>query len=49
MPLVCFAAIGYALVSYQIFLPLAGFSRQVWNEYNFAKMVRQMRNVQIKQ
>ena len=48
-PLVVLGLVGYYLVSYQIFSPLAGFSASNWNEYNYAKSIRQLRNVQIKQ
>ena len=48
-PLVMAGCLGYWVVSYQIFSRMAGFTPTLWNEYNYAKMVRQMRNVQIKQ
>ena len=48
-PLVVLGCLGYAVFTYQIFSRLAGFNPQKWREYNFAKMVRQLRNVQIKQ
>ena len=48
-PLVVLGCVGYLAVSYQIFSRIAGFNPTLWNEYNYAKMVRQMRNVQIKQ
>ena len=38
--LVVFGLVGYYLVSYQIFSPLAGFSPTMWNEYNYAKSIR---------
>ena len=40
---------GYAVVSYKAFAWLAGFDAQMWREYNYAKMIRQLRNVQIRQ
>ena len=48
-PLVLLGCAGYAAVTYQIFSRLAGFDATMWSEYNYAKMIRQMRNVQIKQ
>ena len=48
-PLVVVGCAGYCVVSYQIFSLLAGFNSTNWNEYNYAKMIRQMRNVQIQQ
>ena len=43
------SSVGVYLVSYQIFHYAAGFDSMLWNEYQYAKMVRQLRNVQIKQ
>ena len=44
------AAAGvYYLVSYQVFSFTAGFRNENWKEYNYAKLCRQMRNVQIQQ
>ena len=47
--LVMAGSIGYFLVSYQVFSRITGFDPKVWNEYNYAKSIRQLRNVQIKQ
>ena len=48
-PLVVAGMIGYAIVNYQVFSRLAGFDPSNWTEYNYAKLCRQLRNVQIKQ
>ena len=48
-PLVIAALIGYTVVNYQSFSRLAGFDPSNWTEYNYAKMIRQLRNVQIRQ
>ena len=48
-PLVAIGVVGYAMLSYQVFSRLAGFDPSNWNEYNYAKSVRMLRNVQIKQ
>ena len=44
-PLVLLGCAGYCAVSYQIFSRIAGFTPTLWNEYNYSKMVRQLRNV----
>ena len=48
-PIVAIGLIGYCALSYQVFSLAAGFDPKNWNEYNYAKSVRMLRNVQIKQ
>ena len=48
-PAVWAAVAVYAMANYQVFSFAAGFNTTNWNEFNYAKYVRQLRNVQIKQ
>ena len=48
-PVVAVGCVGFYVLSYQVFSRVAGFDPNNWNEYNYAKSVRMMRNVQIKQ
>lgn len=43
------ALIGTWIVSYQVWNRIVGFTPQKWNELLYAKNIRMLRNLQIKQ